>query len=454
MRGWALLAAAALIGPAGARRGGNRSVVSLVIGREGSDAFLRELEDAAELGVDIRGLRPPAEPNVTDLEVEATFTPASWSLLRRGAVRRWRVLVEDQDEAEAEERRRLTENSPWEPKQGFEAFFQDFRPYEEQLAFLDAVVQAHPGLVARARHGATVDGREIPAVRLSAAPAAQWRRLPLLYVQAGAHGREWTTSATALYLVHRIAEAHAAGHEGVRAALAGGVVYVVPNLNVDGYLFTWTTQRDWRKNRRDNGDGSFGVDLNRNWGPAENWCKGPPRSGITRSSQYCGKEPFSEPEVQAGRDFLAAHPGLRAVVDLHAFGPSVLWPFFYTKEALPEPALHAYERLGAAVSDAIHAVHGTAYPSSSGAEGLWYRHPGSLTDYAWAAHRARAFTFEDRGPTMAPPASSVLPTAEEQYAGLLRIAEEALAPHAPSAGELPTFRASTPHRRLLRPPRL
>jgi murein tripeptide amidase MpaA len=41
---------------------------------------------------------------------------------------------------------------------------------------------------------------------------------------------------------------------------------VVPVLNVDGYVYTWEIDRLWHKNRRQNGDGSFGVDLNRNWG--------------------------------------------------------------------------------------------------------------------------------------------------------------------------------------------
>lgn len=41
-------------------------------------------------------------------------------------------------------------------------------------------------------------------------------------------------------------------------------------MNVDGFIYTHTNYRMWRKNRRRNSGGSYGVDLNRNldsgWG--------------------------------------------------------------------------------------------------------------------------------------------------------------------------------------------
>ena len=42
---------------------------------------------------------------------------------------------------------------------------------------------------------------------------------------------------------------------------------IIPLLNVDGYEFTWTDDRLWRKNRRPPPSGSacYGIDLNRNY---------------------------------------------------------------------------------------------------------------------------------------------------------------------------------------------
>jgi hypothetical protein len=34
-------------------------------------------------------------------------------------------------------------------------------------------------------------------------------------------------------------------------------------MNIDGYDYTWNNNRLWRKNRRQNSFGAYGVDLNR-----------------------------------------------------------------------------------------------------------------------------------------------------------------------------------------------
>ena len=43
-------------------------------------------------------------------------------------------------------------------------------------------------------------------------------------------------------------------------------IVVVPVFNVDGYEWTWTNDRLWRKTRSKHLDGlCYGVDPNRNW---------------------------------------------------------------------------------------------------------------------------------------------------------------------------------------------
>lgn len=44
-------------------------------------------------------------------------------------------------------------------------------------------------------------------------------------------------------------------------------IYMLPSANPDGYMYSRTDDRYWRKSRSDTGSsaGCKGVDLNRNW---------------------------------------------------------------------------------------------------------------------------------------------------------------------------------------------
>merc|ERR1711874_186033 len=85
---------------------------------------------------------------------------------------------------------------------------------------------------------------------------------------------------------------------GTRAVLSVDW-YVMPLLNPDGYEYSRTTDRLWRKNRAPPPDGSdcYGVDLNRNWdvvGYGLGSVSGNPCSEV-----YKGPAKNSEPEVAA-----------------------------------------------------------------------------------------------------------------------------------------------------------
>ena len=72
------------------------------------------------------------------------------------------------------------------------------------------------------------------------------------------HAREWVSTEVAMQLIRWLADS-------APALLATRDIWVIPVENPDGYQYTFTTDRFWRKNRRPNGDGTFGVDLNRNY---------------------------------------------------------------------------------------------------------------------------------------------------------------------------------------------
>jgi hypothetical protein len=194
--------------------------------------------------------------------------------------------------------------------------------------------------------------------------------------------------------------------------------YLLPVMNPDGYVYTWTTERFWRKNRRNNGDGTFGVDLNRNWG--HQW-GGAGSSGSTDSETYRGPSPFSEPETQNMRDFFIAHPDIVAYIDYHSFSQLHLWPWGWTASPTPDEA--KFDVLGQSYVDIVFSVHGEVYIPGPIMTTL-YQADGTSVDYAYGVHDVLAFTTElrpdsgDLGGFALPP-EEIIPVCEEITPALL-----------------------------------
>ena len=101
--------------------------------------------------------------------------------------------------------------------------------------------------------------------------------------------------------------------------LANNTLYIVPCLNPDGFEYTRKHFSFWRKNRRNNGDGTFGVDLNRNFSI------GYTKSTNTSSNVYSGPDAFSEPETTAIKNFVDNKNNITIALDYHSQG-NVFFP--------------------------------------------------------------------------------------------------------------------------------
>lgn len=78
--------------------------------------------------------------------------------------------------------------------------------------------------------------------------------------------REWIGPASVMYMVEQLLEEYTKGDTVTRSLVTNLQFIIVPIANPDGYVYSWATDRLWRrKNRRANAGGSYGVDLNRNW---------------------------------------------------------------------------------------------------------------------------------------------------------------------------------------------
>ncbi|MFM1824187.1 MAG: hypothetical protein RI967_2453 [Planctomycetota bacterium] len=322
-------------------------------------------------------------------------------------------------------------------------FFADFRTNDEINAWLDGLATAHPGLVSVFTVGTSLEGRPIRGVRITAAPAGS----PGVLFNGTQHAREWGATMTTL----AVADALVAGHgvdARVTALLSRAWIDVIPVVNPDGYEYAWTVDRLWRKNRRDNGDGTFGVDLNRNW--AFEWGGGG-ASTVTSDPTYRGPAPFSEPESAAMRDYFTAHPDLAGHIDFHAYSQLVLHPWGYT--TVPPANNAAFQALGDEMRDSIARETGAAYVAGPIASTL-YIASGSAVDHAWGAHGVPSWTIEvrDRGAYgFVMPPSEIAPCVAENIAAALDLADATVdaavirlagaAPSVAAAGEPVAFEA-------------
>jgi len=267
--------------------------------------------------------------------------------------------------------------------------FRVYQSFDKPVAGIRATLEAWAAADPRIQLdsiGASVEGRPILAVKVG--PAGDDPARPNVLFMATHHAREWVSTAVAMKLIRWIADS------GSPALLGARDVWVIPVQNPDGYQYSFTTERFWRKNRTLNGDGTHGVDPNRNY-PAF-WGLDDLGSSPTPGTEtYRGAGPASEPETQAIIAFHAAHPPVVAV-SYHTFSGLVLYPYGHRAGELP-PDLPVYQALaGTHVAPAVHdGVPGSTIAHYHPGPG-WQLYPtnGEYTDWAYRAHGTIAFTPE------------------------------------------------------------
>jgi murein tripeptide amidase MpaA len=111
--------------------------------------------------------------------------------------------------------------------------YDHFYPYDELTETLHAWAEEAPNLCAVESIGTSYEGRDIWLVTVTNTETGDPLDKPGLLVEANIHSMEWTGSAAALHLIHRLLSEHGSD-ERVTRALDTRVFYVIPRLNPDG----------------------------------------------------------------------------------------------------------------------------------------------------------------------------------------------------------------------------
>jgi hypothetical protein len=300
--------------------------------------------------------------------------------------------------------------------------------YAEMQASLDSLAARFPVCARIDTIGTSLEGRLIRAIKISDNAAVDEDE-PEIFIFGCLHARELMSvdvpMRLATYLLENCEDPR------VAAIVDNREIWIAPMINPDGHVYvqanhggasyTW-----WRKNRRLNGDGSYGVDLNRNFG--YQWGYDNVGSSPTPSSLvYRGTAPFSEPETRAVRDFCASRE-FTMNLSYHSYGELILYPWDYA-------ALFTEDQdLFAALGDSL--ASGNGYLPGNPATGAIYFTNGGSDDWMYgevaAKNRIYSFTielntYEEGG--FAPPESLILPTFNKVLDLNLRLLEYADNPH-------------------------
>lgn len=265
-----------------------------------------------------------------------------------------------------------------------------YRTFDEIVMALDTLHNLNPAIsTEKFSIGQTIEGREMWMLKISDNPEVDEDE-PESFFDAAIHAREVITPLVLIESMRTLIEGY-----GVDTFLTRLVdtreIFFLPCFNADGYYYNQILEPGgggmWRKNRRDNGDGTFGVDLNRNfsyqWGYDDVGS-----SPYTYDATYRGTGPASEPEVQHVIDFVESRE-LAVYIDFHSYSNLIIWPYGYDYNIYsPDEALFA------AMGDSMSTFNGYT------ATVAWVLYPtnGATDDWMYGEQTTKdkifAFTFE------------------------------------------------------------
>ncbi len=217
-----------------------------------------------------------------------------------------------------------------------------FFTLSEMTNIIDSMALLYPNLITVKQpisNIQSIEGRNLWYLKISDNPNTDESEPEVLYT-AVHHAREPQSMSQLIFYMWYLLENYATNAE-IKSIVDNTEQFFIPCVNPDGYVYNQTNSPNgggmWRKNRRVNSGGSFGVDLNRNYG--YNWGFdniGSSPNGV--SDTYRGASAFSEPETQAVRNF-CNNRQFKAAINAHSFGNHLIYPWGYIPSLLTADSL-------------------------------------------------------------------------------------------------------------------
>ncbi|KXJ71765.1 hypothetical protein RP20_CCG019741 [Aedes albopictus] len=295
--------------------------------------------------------------------------------------------------------------------------WEDYHTLEEIYAWLDELVVQHGDVLSVETIGHSYEQRELKVIKLSYKEGN-----PGIFIDANIHAREWITSATVTWILNELLTSD---DPAVRELAESYDWYIVPVANPDGFVYTHTVHRLWRKTRYPYSVLCQGADPNRNFD--FQWSNGG-TSNNPCSDVYAGEHPESEIEVKTISNYVRSIADkLNLYLAVHSRGQYILVPFGYNAAPYP-PNYKDLMQIGKRAAVDMYKVHKTPYRVGTTADVL-YVASGISVDWAYgAAQIPLAYTFELRDQVQYGfilPADQIIPNAEEVLAAFIGMIDEA-----------------------------
>ncbi|KAF9463737.1 hypothetical protein BDZ94DRAFT_586488 [Collybia nuda] len=296
------------------------------------------------------------------------------------------------------------------------AWFNAYHSYADHTSFINELATTYPKNSKIFTIGTSQQGRQITGINIFGSSGSGTK--PGVIFFGTIHAREWITTMVTEYLAYNLLSDSAA-----QKYLDKYDFYIIPIVNPDGFVYTQTSDRMWRKSRSPAPSGStcIGTDLNRNF--PYKWEAPGGASTSPCSETYKGRSAGDTPETAAMARFLESRGlssiGARLFIDFHSYGNYFLSPYGWTSSVPPNNAqIQSVAKGFAAAVKAVHGISTTTGPSGP----TLYATTGTTVDHAFeVAKIPYSYTNElrDTGTYgFVLPANQILPTGQDAYAGV------------------------------------
>lgn len=321
-------------------------------------------------------------------------------------------------------------------------FFKKYHNLEDIYNYMEGLSYKYANLVKLEDIGTTFEGRDIKAMHISAhdptTSSKKKKNNPhkkTIVITSGLHAREWATITTTLWIATKLASKYG-NFKKETFYLNNLDFFIIPVFNPDGYEYTWSSDRLWRKTRQQTiHPRCFGIDLDHSfdfkWNDNDTPC----------SAYYSGQSPFESLESKALDDYLfdKKHNDdnfkLHGFLDFHSYGQEILYPYGFSCDLQPRDIENLLE-LSYGMARSIRLKTGETYevmPSckDKGSDLIPGFGSGNALDYFYhsKAHWAFQFKIRDLGEKgFILPKKYIKPVARENYAAVKHFCDFILDP--------------------------